>query len=42
MSAAFRNEAPLKEGLCAHLVSKHIIQIHAIEPSVFEFSSHEE
>ncbi len=23
------------------LVSKHIIEIHAIEPSVFEFSPHE-
>ncbi len=31
----FRNEAPLKEGL-AHLVSKHTIQIHAIEPAVFD------
>ncbi len=27
---------PLKEGLCTYLVSEHIIQIHAIEPAVFD------
>ncbi|TPH98312.1 hypothetical protein FIM38_07840 [Helicobacter pylori] len=31
---AFRNETPLKEVLC-RLVSKHIIEIHAIKPSIF-------
>ncbi|RVY13053.1 hypothetical protein ECB93_04520 [Helicobacter pylori] len=35
---AFRNEAPFLKRV---LVSKHIIEIHAIEPSVFEFSAHE-
>ncbi len=32
---------PLKREFHKSLVSEHIIQIHAIEPAVFEFSSHE-
>ncbi|TPH88898.1 hypothetical protein FIM44_08415, partial [Helicobacter pylori] len=31
---------PLKREFHKSLVSKHIIQIHAIEPAVFEFSPH--
>ncbi len=43
-------ETPKKRGLkkgvpqrvqCELLVSEHVIQIHAIEPAVFEFSPHE-
>ncbi|GAA8458196.1 hypothetical protein HpHA275_02220 [Helicobacter pylori] len=33
-----RNETPFLKRV---LISKHIIEIHAIEPSVFEFSTHE-
>ncbi|GAA8679459.1 hypothetical protein Kyoto127A_13600 [Helicobacter pylori] len=31
---------PLKREFHKSLVSEHIIQIHAIEPAVFEFSPH--